>query len=143
MVRLGQEQRLLYSAVSEAAAGAGQLTELQEVKAALGGEAVMSVVQVSAWRGDVKLGVVAPVAWQEVQEQGQELLLLVAAEPLCLGECDEGWGCDQVQERVNSDAELVEEEWDSECGFLETLEALQESSLGRKNWTFVPVKMKK
>lgn len=32
---------------------------------------------------------------------------------------------------------LVEAEWDSEYGSLETLEALLENSLGRKNWTFV------
>lgn len=48
----------------------------------------------------------------------------MAAEPLCLGVCGEGWGYDSVRGRVNSDAELVEGEGDSECGSLETLEAL-------------------
>ena len=38
MAPLGWEQRLLYSAVREAAAAAGQLKKQQEVKAALGEE---------------------------------------------------------------------------------------------------------
>lgn len=141
MVLLGQEPRLLYSAVSEAVAGTAQQQEQQEVKAALGEEGVL-VVQVSVSMGDGELGAAAQVEWQVVQEQVLELLLLVAAESLCLGEYDEEQGYDQEQEKANSD-ELVEAEWNSEYGSLETLEALQESSRGRKNWTFVPVKMGK
>lgn len=44
MVPLGWERRLLYSAVKEAAAGAGQLQEQPEVKAALGEEVALVVV---------------------------------------------------------------------------------------------------
>lgn len=141
MVLLGQEQMLLCSAGSEAVAGTGQQKEQQEVKAELGEEDVL-VVQVSVQMGDVELGAVAQMVWQEVQEQVLELLLLVVAEVPGLGEYDEEQGYDQEQEKANSD-ELVEAELNSEHGSLETLEALQESSQGRKNWTFVPVKLKK
>ena len=140
MVLLGQEQKLLCSAVIEAVAGTGQQKEQQEVKAALG-EADVLVVQVFVQMRDAEMGAVVQVVWQEVQEQVLELLLLVVVDSLCLGGYDEEQGCGQEQEKVNSD-ELVEAEQDSECGSLETLEALQESSLGKKNWTFVPVKMK-
>lgn len=141
MVLLGQEQMLLCSAGSEAVAGTGQQKEQQEVKAELGEEDVL-VVQVSVQMGDVELGAVAQMVRQEVQEQVLELLLLVVAEVPGLGEYDEEQGYDQEQEKANSD-ELVEAELNSEHGSLETLEALQESSQGRKNWTFVPVKLKK
>lgn len=141
MVLLGQEQMLLCSAGSEAVAGTGQQKEQKEVKAELEGEDVL-VVQVSVQMGDVELGAVAQVVQQEVQEQVLELLLLVVAEVPGLGEYDEEQGYDQEQEKANSD-ELVEAELNSEHGSLETLEALQESSQGRKNWTFVPVKLKK
>lgn len=62
----GWEQTLLYSAVREAAAVAGQLKEQEEVKAELEEEAALVVVWVSALEVDVKLGSVAQVAWLEV-----------------------------------------------------------------------------
>lgn len=139
VVLLGWGQKLLCSAVSEAVAGTGQQEE-QEVKVALG-EADVLVVQESVQMGGVETGAVLQAAWQGVQEQALELLLLLVVESLCLGVCDEEQGYGQEQEKVNSD-ELVEAEQDSEYGSLETLEALQESSLGRKNWTSVPVRMK-
>lgn len=123
MVPLGWERRLLYSAVKEAAAGAGQLQEQPEVKAALGEEVALVVVQVSALEVDAVPVTGAQSSSLEVQEQELELLVLAAAEPLCLGAYGEAWGYDQVQEKVSSDAELTEGEGDSECGRLESLEA--------------------
>lgn len=62
----GWEQMLLYSAGREAAAGAGQLKEQQEVKAELEEEVALVVVWVSALEADVEPGFVARVAWLEV-----------------------------------------------------------------------------
>lgn len=92
----------------------------------------MSVLEVG-----VVPGAVARVARLEVLEQGLELLLLVAAEHQCLEACGEGLEYDWVQERASSDVELIEGEGDSECGFLEILEAIWENSQDRKDWTFV------
>lgn len=66
VVPSGWEQMLLYSAVREAAAVAGQWKQQQEVKAVLGEEAALLVELVSALAVDAEPGTVAQVVWLEV-----------------------------------------------------------------------------